>query len=195
VYGIILNKQREKQMATVKPIPDGYRTVTPHLVVDGAAKAIEFYKKAFGPEEISRSPGPGGKIMHALIKIGDSAVMLVDDFPEWCGGKSKTPKALGGSPVSIHLYVNDADAAAEKAIAAGATVKMPVNETFWGDRFGVLEDPFGHSWSIATHVKDMTPAEMQAAAAKLFGGGGGGCGDADCGCGGGMKGQKGQQKA
>jgi PhnB protein len=168
-------------MGTVKPIPDGYRTITPHLVVDGAAKAIEFYKKAFGAEEISRAPAPGGKIMHSALKIGDSMLMLVDDFPEWKGGKSTNPRALGGSGVTVHLYVLDVDAAVERAAKAGATVIMPPADMFWGDRFALLHDPFGHSWSIATHIADVTPAEAQAAMAKMFGGGG--CGDAGCGCG------------
>lgn len=182
-------------MTTVKPIPDGYRTITPHLVIDGAAKAIEFYKKAFGAEEIRRSAGPGGKIMHAALKIGDSMLMIADDFPEWRGGKAHNPKALGGSGVTIHLYVHDVDAAMDRAVKAGATVEMPAADMFWGDRYGHIHDPFGHSWSIATHVKDMTPAEMQGAMAKMFGGGGG-CGDADCGCGSGMKPQqKGQEQA
>jgi PhnB protein len=148
----------------VKPIPDGMRTVTPHLVCAGAAEAIEFYKKAFGATEILRMPGPGGKLMHAQVMIGDSAVMLVDEMPEW---GALGPKSLKGSPVTIHLYVEDADAFAKRAIDAGAIVKMPVDDTFWGDRYGVLEDPFGHNWSVATHVRDMTPEEMAAEMQKM----------------------------
>jgi uncharacterized glyoxalase superfamily protein PhnB len=144
-------------MSTVKPIPEGMHTVTPHLVCAGAAEAIEFYKKAFGAVEMGRMPGPGGKLIHAMVKIGDSPVMLVDEFPEW-GGTG--PKTLKGTPVTIHLYVNDADTVFKSAVDAGATAKMPMADMFWGDRYGVVIDPFGHSWSIATHIKDMTPEEM-----------------------------------
>jgi uncharacterized glyoxalase superfamily protein PhnB len=126
------------------------------------ADAIEFYKKAFGAEEISRFPGPDGKrIMHAEITIGGQPLFLVDDFPEFCGGKSETPIALGGTPVTIHRYVEDCDAAIKRAEKAGATVKMPAADMFWGDRYGVVTDPFGHSWSLATHQRDLTPEEMQ----------------------------------
>ncbi|MBL8525070.1 MAG: VOC family protein [Betaproteobacteria bacterium] len=150
--------------AKVKPIPDGMRTVTPHLVCAGAAAAIEFYKKAFGAEEIMRMPGMGDKLMHAQIRIGDSAVMLVDEMPEW---GALGPKMLKGSPVTIHLFVEDADAFAKRAADAGAVVKMPVADTFWGDRYGVLEDPYGHNWSVATHVRNMTPEEMAAEMQKM----------------------------
>jgi PhnB protein len=153
-------------MATqsVKPIPEGMHTVTPHLVCAGAGAAIDFYKKAFGATETSRMPGPGGKLMHASISIGDSAVMLVDEMPEW---GSLGPKALKGSPVVIHLYVDDVDAFTARAVAAGATVTMPVADMFWGDRYGQLEDPFGHRWSVATHVRDVSPADMQQAMQKM----------------------------
>ncbi|MEP7155263.1 MAG: VOC family protein [Betaproteobacteria bacterium] len=144
----------------VKPIPDGFRTITPHLVCAGAADAIEFYKKAFNATEIARMPGPGGKLMHAQIKIGDSAVMLVDEFPDWGAFGPKAPK---GSAVTIHVYVEDADALFKRAVAAGATIKMPIDDAFWGDRYGVLEDPFGHMWSIATHKRDLTPEQMMEA--------------------------------
>jgi len=150
----------------VKPVPDGMHTVTPHLVCAGAADAIEFYKKAFGASEMFRLPDPQGKLMHACIRIGDSMVMLVDEFPD-CG--SLGPKSLKGSPVTIHLYVEDADATFERAVGVGAKVTMPLENTFWGDRYGVLEDPFGHQWSVATHVRDMTPEEIQQAAQKMFG--------------------------
>ncbi|HJU06824.1 MAG TPA: VOC family protein [Nitrospiraceae bacterium] len=150
----------------VKPVPDGMRTVTPHLVCAGAASAIEFYKKAFNAVEIGRMPGPQGKLIHALIRIGDSAVMLVDEFPDW---GSFGPKSLKGSPVTIHLYVEDADAFVKRAVDAGAKVTMPLENMFWGDRYGRLEDPFGHQWSVATHVRDVTPEEMQQAAQKACG--------------------------
>jgi uncharacterized glyoxalase superfamily protein PhnB len=152
--------------AAVKPIPEGMHTITPHLTCAGAADAIEFYKKAFGATEMGRMPGPGGKLMHAQIKIGDSYVMLVDEFPEW-GGKG--PNTLNGTPVAIHMYVPDADAVFKTAVAAGATVKMEMADMFWGDRYGVVIDPFGHMWSIATHIKDMTPEEMAQAGKAAMG--------------------------
>lgn len=150
-------------MATqnVKPIPEGMHTVTPHLVCAGAADAMEFYKKAFGAVEMHRLAGPDGKLMHGAIRIGDSVVMLVDENPEW---QAFGPKYLKGSPVTLHLYVEDADAFFAKAVASGATAMMPVTEMFWGDRYGVVTDPFGHNWSIATHVRDATPEEMMEAA-------------------------------
>ncbi len=149
---------------SVKPIPEGMRSITPHLICEGAAEAIEFYKKAFGAVENGRMPGPNGKLMHAQIRIGDSALMLVDDFPEM-GGHG--PKALKGSPVTIHLYVEDADKVFNQAVAAGATVRMPLADMFWGDRYGQIEDPFGHHWSIATHKQDLTPEQMQAGMANM----------------------------
>jgi PhnB protein len=141
-----------------KPIPSGFHTLTPHLIVKGATKAIEFYKTAFGAEEIGRLSGPDGKsIMHANLKIGDSHLFLVDEFPQMdCRG----PQSIGGTPVTIHMYVEDVDAAFGKAVAAGAQVKMPVADMFWGDRYGVLTDPFGHSWSMATHKEDLTPKQI-----------------------------------
>lgn len=150
--------------STVKPIPDGMHSVTPHLVCAGAAEAIEFYKKAFNATESGRLPGPDGKLMHAQIRIGDSAVMLVDEMPQWnCMG----PKALGNSPVTIHLYVNDVDASFQQAVAAGATVKMGLQDMFWGDRYGVLIDPYGHFWSMATHKREVSPEEMQKGMAEM----------------------------
>lgn len=143
----------------VKPIPSGFHTLTPHLVIKGASKAIEFYKKAFGAEEIGRLTGPDGKsILHADLKIGDSHVFLVDEFPQMgcCG-----PESIGGTPVTLHMYVEDVDAAFGKAVATGAQVKMPLADMFWGDRYGVLTDPFGHSWSLATHKKDLTPEQIR----------------------------------
>jgi PhnB protein len=143
----------------VKPIPSGMHTLTPHLVVKDASKAIEFYKKAFGAQEIARLPGPDGKsILHADLKIGDSHFFLVDEFP---GMDCRGPESIGGTPVSIHMYVEDVDAAFGKAVAAGAQVKMPLSDMFWGDRYGVLADPFGHAWSLATHKEDVAPDEMQ----------------------------------
>jgi PhnB protein len=146
--------------AKVDPIPKDMYTITPHLVCEGAADAIEFYKKAFGAVETMRLPGPNGRLMHAAVKIGDSTIMLADDFPEY-GGLG--PKALKGSPVTLHMYVTDTDAAYQKAIDAGATAKMPPADMFWGDRYGQVTDPFGHHWSIATHIKDVTPEEMNEA--------------------------------
>jgi PhnB protein len=140
----------------VKPIPDGYHTATPYLVVKGAAQALEFYKKAFGATEQVRMDGPGGSIMHAEIKIGDSMIMLGDEnLP--MGAKS--PASCNGSPVSILLYVPDVDALTKQAISAGAKVERPVEDQFWGDRMGSIVDPFGHKWSIATHKEDVSEAE------------------------------------
>jgi uncharacterized glyoxalase superfamily protein PhnB len=147
---------------SVQPIPAGKENLIPHLVCDPCSKAIEFYKKAFGAEELMRMPAPDGRIMHAAIRIGNSHVFLADDFPEYCGGKASSPKALRGTPVTIHQYVRDCDAAVKRAVDAGATVVMPVEDMFWGDRYGIVTDPFGHSWSFATHVKDLTPAEIKA---------------------------------
>lgn len=149
-------------MSTVKPIPDGMHSVTPHLICDGAADAITFYTKAFAAVELSRLPGPNGKLMHALLRIGDSMIMLADEIPGCVSG----PKTLKGSPVVLHLYVEKVDEFFATAVAAGAKVKMPVQDMFWGDRYGQLEDPFGHQWSVATHMREVTPAEMQAAMAK-----------------------------
>jgi PhnB protein len=153
-------------MLKAKPIPDGMRSVTPHLTCAGAADAIEFYKKAFGAVEVGRVPGPQGKLMHAQIRIGDSAIMLVDEFPEH-GGLG--PKMLKGSPVTIHLYVDNVDAFVDRAVKAGAKITMPVADQFWGDRYCRLEDPFGHHWSVATHLRDMTMEEMREAMVKAFG--------------------------
>jgi PhnB protein len=147
----------------LKPIPEGMHTVTPHLVCAGAADAIEFYKKAFNAVEIGRMADPQGKLLHGLIRIGDSKVMLVDEFPDW---GSFGPKSLKGSPVTMHLYVEDVDAFVAHAAAAGAKITMPLQDMFWGDRYCQLEDPFGHHWSVATHVRDVSPEEMQQAAQK-----------------------------
>lgn len=143
---------------TVKAIPDGMTAITPHLICAGAAAAIEFYKKAFGAVSEGAMSSPNGKIMHAQIRIGGASVMLVDEMPEW---GALSPKALKGSPVTIHLYVPDVDATVAKAVAAGAKITMPVDDMFWGDRYGKIEDPFGHIWSVATHKRELTSAQIQ----------------------------------
>ena len=141
----------------------------PHLVCGGCADAIEFYKQAFDAVETFRLPGPDGqRIMHAQIQIGGSDLFLADDFPEFCGGKSGSPKGLGGTPVTIHRYVEDCDAAIEKAVQAGATVLMPAMDAFWGDRYGSVTDPFGHNWSFATHLKDMSNDQLKSAMDEAF---------------------------
>jgi len=149
------------QKSSVPPIPKGFHTVTPYLVCAGAANAIEFYRRAFGAVELLRVPTPDGKLLHASIQIGDSIIMLNDEFPEM---GSVGPKARNGSSVAIHLFVEDADASFERALNAGAVVKMPLQDMFWGDRYGQLEDPFGHSWSIATHQRELTHEQIQEAA-------------------------------
>jgi len=141
----------------VKPIPKGYHTVTPYLIVKDAAGAIEFYKNAFGATEVMRMMGPSGKVMHAEIKMGDSLIMIADEFPEM---DVRSPQSFGGSPVSIHLYVEDVDALANQAMRAGAKVLRPVKDQFYGDRSGTFADPFGHVWHIATHKEDLSPEEI-----------------------------------
>jgi len=150
-----------------KPVPEGHRTVTPHLVIKDAAGAIEFYKKAFGAEVIARMDSPQKTVMHAEIQIGDSRIMLGEEWPDF---GVKGPNSIGGTPVTIHLYVADVDAAFDRAVKAGATPTMPVDDQFWGDRYGKLTDPYGHQWSIATHKIDYTPEEMMEGAKKMFGG-------------------------
>lgn len=137
--------------------------VMPHLVVDDAAAAIDFYVKALDAVELGRVPGPDGKLIHAALHINGATVMLNDDFPEMSGGKSMTPKALGGSPVTIHLVVTDVDKKFQRAVDAGATVVMPVEDQFWGDRYGVLQDPFGHQWSMGQPVREVSMEEIQEA--------------------------------
>jgi uncharacterized glyoxalase superfamily protein PhnB len=150
-------------------IPAEQQGLIPHLVCEGCAQAIEFYKKAFGAIEVCRVPAPDGRrIMHAAVHIDGRAVFLVDDFPEFCGGKSESPKALGGSPVTLHRYVDDCDAAIQRAVEAGATIRMPAADMFWGDRYGVVVDPFGHVWSLATHQRDLTPEQMEAGMRQAF---------------------------
>ena len=143
---------------SVKPIPEGYHTLTPFLTVRNAERAIEFYKQAFGAQERGVAKGPDGKVMHAEVKIGDSVIMLSDEFPEF---GSLSPQSVGGSPMGLHIYIENVDAAFDRAVKAGAQVEMPVADQFWGDRYGKLKDPFGHKWSIATHVKDMSADEMK----------------------------------
>lgn len=140
-----------------KPIPDGYHTVTPYLAFEDAAEAIEFYKKAFGAKERMRMESPNGQIGHAELEIGDSLVMLADAFPQ---STTRPPSELGGTTAGVFLYVEDVDAVVKQATNAGATITMEVADQFWGDRFGSVKDPFGHSWSVATHVEDVPPEEM-----------------------------------
>lgn len=151
-------------MATnVKPIPEGYHTVTPQLVLDDCAGAIDFYRKAFGAEETFRMPGPGGKIVHAEMRIGNSVVMMADEMPPMPGqpGTYKSPRSAGLSTGGLFVYVDDVDSAFERAVKAGCTVRTPVTDMFWGDRFGQLIDPFGHTWAMATHKEDVEMAEME----------------------------------
>ena len=145
-----------------RPIPEGYHSVTPYLIVTGAASAIEFYKHAFGAKEVMRVPHPDGRVGHAELQIGDSRIMLADEFPE-IGARS--PMSLGGTPVGIQLYVDDVDDVAARALAAGAKMLRPVKDQFYGDRSGTLNDPFGHQWTISTHKEDVSPEEMKRRAA------------------------------
>ena len=141
----------------VKPIPEGYHSITPYLVCKGAAAALDFYQKAFGAVELFRMPGPGGKIGHAEMKIGDSPIMLADEHPEM---GHQSPQTYGGSPVGIVLYVPNVDEVFKKAVAAGAVVKRPLQDQFYGDRSATVSDPFGHVWTISTHIEDVPPEEM-----------------------------------
>jgi len=143
---------------SVKPVPDGYHTLTPFLTVRDAARAIEFYKQAFGAEERGVAKDPTGKVMHAELKIGDSIIMLSDEYPEF---GSLSPQSIGGSGMGLHIYLDGVDAAFDRAVKAGAQVEMPVMDQFWGDRYGRLSDPFGHKWSIGTHVRDMSQDEIK----------------------------------
>ena len=141
-------------------IPEGFHSITPHLVCENAAEALAFYQRAFGAQEVGRMDGPGGKIMHAELRIGDSMLMLADAFPEY---GSRGPRALQGTPVTLHMYVEDADAVWQRAVDAGATVEMPLEDAFWGDRYGQVIDPFGHRWSIATRQREMTQQQIEEA--------------------------------
>jgi PhnB protein len=143
--------------------------LSPHIFVSNGAAAIEFYKKAFGATEVARHAAPDGKrIMHASLLVNGATLMLCDDFPEYCGGKESTPEALGGSPVVLHLQVTDADSVYNRAVAAGATVAMPISDQFWGDRYGQVKDPFGHTWSIGAKARTLTEEELQKAAQAAF---------------------------
>lgn len=150
----------------VKPIPDGYRSVTPYLCIKNAAAALDFYQHAFGATERMRMTDPSGKIGHAEIGIGDSAIMLCDEFPDM---DVRSPQAIGGTPVMMHLYVEDVDAFVARAVAAGAKLLSPVEDQFYGDRGGKLADPFGHTWWVATHVEDVPPQEIEKRAMEVFG--------------------------
>jgi uncharacterized glyoxalase superfamily protein PhnB len=152
---------------SAKPVPEGFHTITPHLVVKGAREALQFYAKAFGAKEVMVMPGPGGGVMHAEMKLGDSHFFINDEFPQM---GAKGPHSIGGSPVTIHLYVPDVDKLFNQAVAAGSTPLMPVTDMFWGDRYGMLMDPYGHKWSIATHKEDLTPEECAKRAAGAMGG-------------------------
>lgn len=143
---------------TVKPIPDSYHTITPYLVIQGAAQAIAFYKEAFGATELMRIDGPGGTVMHAEIKIGDSPIMLCDEWPDM---GYRGPQAYGGTAVGLSLYVADVDAVFNRAVAAGAKVRKPLQNQFYGDRSGTVVDPFGHMWTVATHIEDVSTEEMK----------------------------------
>ncbi len=156
----------------VNPIPEGFHTITPHLVVRDGDAAITFYKRAFGAEELTRMTGPDGEsVMHAELRIGDSVLFLCGECPEM---GARSPQSIGGTPVTLHLYVESVDRAYARAVEAGATAVMPPQDQFWGDRYGKVTDPFGHHWSLATHIEDVTPRQCAERAAKLFGGG---CGE------------------
>jgi PhnB protein len=142
----------------VKPIPEGYHSITPYLVIKGAAAAIDFYKQAFGAVEIMRMPQPDGRVGHAELKFGNSIVMLADEYPEM---QVVGPKTLGNTSVGLLLYLDDVDKAVERAVSLGATIKKPIADQFYGDRTGTIEDPFGHKWTLAVHIEDVTPEEMQ----------------------------------
>jgi uncharacterized glyoxalase superfamily protein PhnB len=148
-----------------KPIPDGFHTVTPSMVVSNATEAIAFYKKAFNANEIYTFPTPDGKILHAMIQIGDSFVMMSDEFPNM---GMKSPTTIGGTAVTLHLYVEDSDKVFKQAVDAGAIITMPIMDAFWGDRFGTVMDPYGHSWAISTHKVDMTPEGLRKAGEEYF---------------------------
>ena len=150
----------------VKPIPDGYHSVTPYLILDDAARALEFYKQAFGAVELLRMPGPNGKIGHAEIRIGDSPIMLADEAPAM---GARSARSIGGSPISLMVYVEDVDALVAQAVAAGGKLVRPVADQFYGDRTGGIDDPFGYHWYLATHVEDVPPDELERRAAKAMG--------------------------
>ena len=152
---------------SVKPIPDGYHSLTPYLIVKGGARAIDFYKQAFGAIELMRMEGPGGVLGHAELKIGSSIFMLADEHPEM---GARSPETIGGTPVSLLLYIENVDDVVARAVAAGAQIVKPVTDQFYGDRSGLIRDPFGHQWNVATHVEDVPPDEMARRAAEVMGG-------------------------
>jgi PhnB protein len=153
-------KARPRAVKRVSAVPEAYGAITPELVVRSAGQAIDFYKRAFGARELMRMGSPDGKVMHAELKLGGRIVFVVDEFPEW-GPGPRAPQTLGGTSGSIHMYVPNVDAAMKRAADAGATVKMPAADMFWGDRFGKIVDPFGHEWGLATHKEDVTPAQAR----------------------------------
>lgn len=153
--------------SNVKPIPDGYHTLNAYISVKNAAKALDFYKAAFDATEIERFDMPDGRIGHAELEMGDSRLMLADEMPEMPDVVVRSPATLGGTSIGLHMYVPDVDAAFNRAVAAGAVVKRPVKDQFYGDRSGTFEDPFGHVWTVATHIEDVSPEEMRARLAKL----------------------------
>lgn len=159
---VVRKAQSRKGPRAIQP---GFHTVTPHLTVSDGNRAIDFYTRAFGVKTLARMPGPGGMLVHGAIKVGNSVIMLAGEMP---GGPNKSPTSLGGSPVTISLYVNDVDAVYNQAVSAGAKATMPVAGQFWGDRYGKIEDPFGHIWAIATHTEDVTPGEMAKRAEAFF---------------------------
>jgi PhnB protein len=161
---LVATKTATSKPAKVKAIPDGYHSVTPYLIIDGAARALDFYKRAFDAKELMRIPSPGDKIGHAEIKIGDSVIMLADEHPEM---DARGPGHFGGSPVSIMVYLEDVDKQFRQAIAAGATETRPVTDQFYGDRSGTLKDPFGHNWHLSTHKEDVSMEEMNRRMAAL----------------------------
>jgi len=164
--GDVPMKAARKMSAAVKPIPEGYHSITPFLTVRYADQAIDFYRRAFGAEELGRMHSPDGKfVMHAELKIGDSLFFLCDEVPEM---ECRSPETLGGSPTGIYLYVRDVDETFRKAVEAGATVKRPLEDMFWGDRTGSVTDPFGHSWDLATHREDVSPEEMNRRGKEFF---------------------------
>jgi uncharacterized glyoxalase superfamily protein PhnB len=160
----VVSQSNDRKLMT-KPIPDGFHTITPHIVVQDAAKAVEFYKRAFDAQEITRHLAPDGKnVMHAQLKIGNSMLMLANEFPPMC----LSPRSRGGTSVTLHVYVENVDNAFDRAVKTGCTVKMPLADQFWGDRYGQVEDPFGHQWSIATHKQDLTSEQIAANAKEAF---------------------------
>jgi len=154
-----------KRKKPIPAIPKGYHSITPYLIIRHAAKAIEFYKEAFGAKEVMRMEQPGGKVGHAELKMGDAKIMLADEYPD---RDARSPQAYGGSPVSIHLYIKNVDGVVERAVAAGAKLIRPVEDMFYGDRCGMLEDPYGHKWCVSTHIENVSAAKLKKRVAELF---------------------------